>query len=251
MKTQNYNVAIIDDEEDGRGIIELLLKENFPNLTVTLMAEGVAEATRPLVETPPHILFLDVEMDDGTGFDLLSRVSLIDTIVIFVTAHHNYAIKAIKASAFDYILKPINLQELKQAVNRALGILIKRETNETAGKSVADTKKIALPTVTGLDFIDYTTILYCEADDNYTTLYFTDKKSITVSRTLASFEKDLQSVGFFRIHHKYLVNLSQLKSYNKGKGGGSIILSNKKELEVSVRKKGELLKSYLLFKPDS
>src|SRR5215212_7575786 len=246
MSTQGYKVVIVDDEEDAREIIALLLNDFFPGIEVAEKISSITHAARLIPIINPDIVFLDIEMGDGTGFDLLEWLQGFKGMIIFITAFDNYAIKAIKASAADYILKPLNRDEFRQAVNKTLGKL-ERLNYEKPGAathpvSPAEVRKIGIPNLTGYTFVDVDTIVRCEADGNYSTVYFTKIPKITVSKTLSHFENDLKKFGFMRIHHKHLVNLHHVVNYSKGKNGGYITMSDGSELEVSARKKPFLLK---------
>lgn len=245
MNTQHFNALIVDDEQDARDVIELLLNEMFPQIHIVAKADSVSTASHAVKEYCPDIVFLDIEMADGSGFDLLARFKHFPARVIFVTAYSDYAIKAIKASASDYILKPVSRGEFRDAVNKTIGKL-EKENFETLVVSQtqqrSQVKKIGIPNLTGFSFVDTNTIIRCEADGHYTSVFFANKPKAYVSKTLSHFEKELLPFGFFRVHHKHLVNLDFISSYSKGKGGGYITMSDGAELEVSIRKKAELLK---------
>lgn len=245
MKPYPYKAVIIDDEEDGRHIIALLLQQLFPNIRLAGQADSVETAQGLIREQQPDIIFLDVELPDGTGFDVLASAGNIHAQVIMVTAYDHYALKAIKASVLDFVLKPLNKQELKDAVNKAL---IRHHENQEQHRDIADLlsrfqsrmmiRKIRLPTVHGFSLADIDKIIRCEASNNYTTLYFSDQSPVVVSRTLSDFETELKDYGFVRIHHKHLINAGQIAEYLKGKnGGGYVVMRDRVQLQVSVRKK--------------
>ena len=241
MKRSRFKVAIVDDEKDARGMVQLMLKEYFPELDVVCDTGNFREALLEISRHKPHLLFLDVEMPGGNGFELLEKLPFKPTTV-FITAHDGYAIRAIRASAEDYILKPLNRNEFREVVERLLcGLAM----NEEAEHSTSGVRKIAIPSLSGLSFVGVDDILYAEADSNYTVLHWEDKKEV-VCRTLGQFEEDLNSFGFLRVHHKYLINLNHVKTYHKGKGGGSVVLSNQCSIPVSVRKKPELFRAFAL-----
>jgi len=248
---QQYKAIIVDDEEDGRAMIGFLLSELFPMIDVTASCDSYASAYNAIVRNEPDILFLDIEMQGTTGFDLLENLSLTHTQVIFVTAHEHYSIKAIKASALDYLLKPVNRAEFQNAVSRALEKTARPRAGYYAPEALIQLnqrmqmRRIMIPTLTGFSFVDTDRVVYCEAYDNYTIFHLTDKSRLTVSRTLHDYERELAIHGFIRIHHKYLANLKQVIEYVKGKGGGSVMMSNGSQLEVSVRKKADLLKAVM------
>lgn len=250
MQKPELSATIIDDEEDAREILSLLLNELFPFIRVDHQAHGVSSGMEVLTRHQTDLLFLDVEMCDGSGFDLLDRLSVNLDMVIFVTAFDKYAIKALRASAFDYILKPVNREELQSAVNRALGALAQRSAASLQllkglpAFTPLGLHKIALPDLTGMRFVETGSILRCEADGNYAVVHFTHGKKEVVSRSLGQLEEELVAHGFFRIHHKHLVNLRYVTAYQKGKAGGSIRLNDNSEVEVSIRRKAELLRMF-------
>ncbi|MBT2622203.1 response regulator transcription factor [Chryseobacterium sp. ISL-6] len=235
MKTK-VQVCIIDDEQDGRDYISLLLKNEFPDIQISFQASSVEEAYINLVKNAPDILFLDIQLKDGTAFDLLSKFREINSQIIFITAFEHFAIQAIKNGATDYLLKPIKKMDFIMAVNKALEINKKNKSSTTA----INQNKISLPTLQGFKLTNITDIVRCEADSSYTTFYMSDKTKIIVSKTLHEFEEFLADYNFFRIHHKHLINLSHLKEYIKGKGG-QVIMTDNSVLDVSVRKKNDFL----------
>lgn len=244
-------VVIIDDEADGRNILALLLEQHFPALQFSGFAENVAEGVKFIRKVKPDIIFLDVEMPDGTGFDLLSACSGIQSHVILVTAYNHYAIKAIKASVLDYLLKPVNRPEFIAAVNKALerNASIDSPTGITALLESINkhlkVRKIRIPTLHGFSLVNADDIVRCEASGNYTIINFVDRSSITASQSLGEYEAELKSYGFVRIHHKHLININQVLEYNKGKsGGGFVTLVGREVLEVSARKKADFLHAF-------
>ena len=237
--------AIIDDEPKGRSILQQLLALHAPQLNVVGIASNADEGLKIIDTYKPDVVFLDVEMPGKSGFELLRELNTIDFKVVFVSAHNHYSLKAIKFHAFDYLLKPIDLDELKQTIEKlsrfsqaytpeqVTGLLNSRNGNTEIGK-------IAIPSVSSIDLINIDDILYCEASANNTLVYLTNNKKITATKNLKEYEDLLIPRRFFRIHHSYLVNLKHVAKYIKGEGG-SVILSNQKELEVSRRKKQEFL----------
>lgn len=235
MKTK-IQACIIDDEQDGREYISLLLKNEFPDIQISFQASSVEEAYINLIKNAPDILFLDIQLKDGTAFDLLSKFKEINSLIIFITAFEHFAIQAIKNGATDYLLKPIKRMDFIMAVNKALEINKKNKNLATTPNQ----NKISLPTLQGFKLTNIADIVRCEADSSYTTFYMSDKTKIIVSKTLHEFEESLADYNFFRIHHKHLINLSHLKEYIKGKGG-QVIMTDNSVLDVSVRKKNDFL----------
>ncbi|KMQ64850.1 hypothetical protein ACM46_11560 [Chryseobacterium angstadtii] len=236
MKTQ---ICIIDDEKHGRDYIALLLKKEFPDIQIGYEASSVEEAYIYLTKHSPDILFLDIQLNDGTAFDLLSKFKDISSQIIFVTAFENFAIQAIKNGATDYLLKPINKIDFIIAVNKALDNIKKTQPLPTNTNPLQD-HKIILSTLQGFKVIGIADIVRCEADSSYTTFYLINKTKIMVSKTLHEFELMLPELHFFRIHHKHLINVDHLQEYIKGRGG-QVVMSDGSVLDVSFRRKNDFL----------
>lgn len=237
---------IIDDEPKGRSILQQLIALHAPQLTIVGLAANADEGLKIIDSHKPDVVFLDVEMPGKSGFELLRELGSIDFKVVFVSAHNHYSLKAIKFHAFDYLLKPIDLDELKQTIDKLLKssqahvheMLSELLTASKHGNS--ELGKIAISSLTSIDLINVDDILFCEASANNTVVYLTNNKKIVATKNLKEYEDLLAGHRFFRIHHAYLVNLKHVAKYIKGEGG-SVILSNQKELEVSRRKKQDFL----------
>ena len=234
---------IIDDELSGRKAIRSYIKKYTPNIEIIDEADNVKNGLFAILSNKPDIVFLDIRMPDGTGFDLLEKLPNIDFKIIFVTAYEEHAIKAFKYSAVDYLLKPLNPDEFIDAVSR-LGsenklMEIERKV-ELLLLNNKKTEKIALPTSTGLKMIKLCDIIRCESDNNYTMFYLKDKSKILVSKTLKEYDEILSSEGFYRTHKSHLVNVSYIKEYVKGEGG-YVILNEGSSVDVARRKKEGLL----------
>jgi two-component system LytT family response regulator len=209
-------------------------------------AETGEEGLKLIKKLQPAIVFLDIEMPRMDGFEMLHQLTEKNFHLIFTTAYDQYAIKAIKYAAFDYLLKPIDIEELKSAVSKISsqhpGATEKRlaalEQNLQGKNSF---NKIAIPTLDGLLFFDITDIIQLEASSNYTTIYFNNHPRLTASRTLKDFEEMLPADIFFRPHHSHLINLRYIKRYIKG-DGGQIEMKNGNFVDVARRKKEEFLK---------
>lgn len=197
-------------------------------------------------------MFLDIEMPNGSGFDLLESLSEpIDFKIIFITAYHEYALKAFKFSAVDYLLKPINVDELKQAISKV------RPGAEQEPKEKIDTlienisrkggtmNKIALPSMEGLQFVNLDEIIYCESQDNYTQFFLTDGKRVMVSKTIKHFEELLDPERFFRVHRSNIINLKYIDKYVKGEGG-YVVMKQGERIPVSRRRKESFLQLFQL-----
>ncbi|MBL0744550.1 LytR/AlgR family response regulator transcription factor [Chryseolinea lacunae] len=237
---------IVDDESKSRESLQILLHDFVEGVEVKSLCQDISEAMQAIERDKPDIVFLDIQLQRETGFDLLTKVKDINFEVIFTTAYSEYAIKAFRFSAIDYLLKPIDIEELKKAVGkvekRVNGNITSRLTELVQNLRVGTTEnyKLALPTLEGLIFIRTNDILYCEASSNYTQIYTGDGKKYLVSKTLKEYEDLLSDHNFFRIHNSYLINLNAIKKYVKGEGG-YVILSNDVSLDVSKRKKEAFL----------
>lgn len=233
---------IVDDEERGIDALGELIRTYCPGLQVAATATDIDAAATLIRQHRPDILFLDIAMPGGNGFQLLERLEQIDFGVVFVTAYHEYAVRALRFSALDYLLKPVSVDELQQAVQRF------RNRHEQVGNSrryayLKETlaegnpfHKIVLSTTTGYYFVKIADIVYCEADENYTHFFMDDGARHTASRPLKEFEELLERQYFFRIHKSYLINLNQVSFVNKD---AWVVMSNRKELPVSSRKRTE------------
>jgi two-component system, LytTR family, response regulator len=239
---------IVDDEPKSLKNLKILVEDFVDNVVVDALCQDVKSGIEAIKTYSPDIVFLDVQMQSETGFDLLSKIEEIDFEVIFVTAYSQFALQAIKFSAIDYLLKPIDLEELKAAVkkvrNKRPGKTADRlkvlNDHLSGTRGMNDAGKIALPTADGLVFVSICDIFYCEASSNYTIFYTGEKKQYIVSRTLKEFEDLLLDHNFFRIHHSYIVNLNVIKKYVKG-DGGYVILNNSVSLDVAKRRRSDFL----------
>jgi two-component system LytT family response regulator len=234
--------VIVEDEANSREILRSYLAKYCEN--VTLLGEGatIEEGLAQIKKHQPDLVFLDVEMPFGNAFDLLDQLPERSFETVFVTAYNQYAMDALNHHAAYYLMKPINIDELVKAVDYVRAIKEKENALEgqvLQARSVRAEGKITLPQQDGFQVLEVSDIYFCKADDNYTEIYL-EKKKIVVSKTLKYFEDALQSYSFARIHKSYLVNVSEVVKYKKGKGG-SVVLSNGKELSVSASKKADLL----------
>jgi len=241
-------VIIIDDEAKGRLALRQKLKNYCPNVNILAEAADGIEALAAIEKHHPQLIFLDIEMPKMNGFEMLNNIEEKDFQIIFTTAYDQYAIKAIKYAAFDYLLKPVDIEELKTAILRA-GNAEPQKTKkqiELLQQNIQHPKKqlnkLAIPTLEGLLFFDINDIIHLEANSNYTFIHFSDKTKITASKTLKEFEDILPEDIFFRTHHSHLINLNFIKRYIKG-DGGQIELQNGNYVDVSRRKKEEFLKA--------
>lgn len=236
---------IVDDEPKARENLQILLQDFVKGVEVIALCHNVEEAIAAVGAHSPDVVFLDIQLQRETGFDLLTRLKEINFEVIFTTAYSEYAIKAFKFSAIDYLLKPIDIEELKKAVSKVEKRVSNNMTSRLAQlvqnlkQGSAENYKIALPTLEGLVFVNIKDILYCEASSNYTQIFTTEEKYL-VSKTLKEYDELLSDHNFFRIHNSYLININSIKKYVKGEGG-YVVLNNNTALDVSKRKKEAFL----------
>lgn len=237
---------IIDDEKRSRESLKQLVVDECPDVEVLDMADSVANGADAIKKHQPNLLFLDIEMQDGTGFDLLEKVANSNFHVIFTTAFENYALKALKLSAVDYILKPINPVELKEAVSKAKELIEQKDQDKNFElllqnlQSNTGKHKIALPSSEGLTFINVNDIIRCQADGSYTHFFFKDRKKILVSKKIKEYEELLSPYNFVRVHHSHLVNLDEVAKYVRG-DGGYVVMSDGETVYVSKRKKEDFM----------
>ncbi len=242
---------IIDDENRSREMLQNLINEYCKNIEVIATADSVTAGIEAINKYSPDLLFLDIEMNKETGFDLLEEIDVIDFEVIFTTAHENYALKAFKFCAIDYLLKPIDVEELKLAIEK----VEKKKSNSAfkekfdlfmhnIKKGNNDDQRLAVSTNEGLVFINVSDILRCEANGAYTYLHLKNKTRIVVSKNLKEYEQLLAEHNFLRVHNSFIINLKEIKKYVRG-DGGYVIMSDDTTVDVSKRKK-ELFLSHIL-----
>lgn len=244
--TMPTTALIIDDEESARITLKGLLQERHPQLQVVGVAADVPRGIDLVRSKRADILFLDVELGPMTGFDLLKAVTQQRPHVIFTTAHENYAVRAIRFNALDYLLKPILPEELDDAVYKAIRQLSGAERPgdlpALLGTVVSD-RQLALPVNDGLNLVHLDDILYCNSDDNYTEVFVRgEKRAQVICRPLSSFDRFLVPQGFVRIHQSHLVNRKHIKRYVKGEGG-EVHMSDGRNLPVSRRMKAALMEA--------
>ncbi len=236
---------IIDDEQHSRAALRNLLEEFCPDVEIAGEADGYKTGVAKIRETNPDLVFLDIQMPDGTGFRVLEDTKPYDFEVIFTTAYDSFAIKAFKYSAMDYLLKPIDAVELQNSVDR---VKKSKLGNENPGielllKSIREREnpgKLVLSTFEGMHVVKIQDIIRCQSDDYYTRFFFKNKKELLVSKTLKEYEQILSEHNFIRPHKSHLINIRYIKSYMK-MDGGSIILTDGSEIPVSRRKKEMVL----------
>ncbi len=237
---------IIDDNQKARDFLKRDLEKFCPEIKILGEADGVVSGLKAIKKQKPEIVFLDIHMEDGTGFDILELLDNISFKVIFTTASDAHAIQAFKFSAIDYLLKPIDPEELVVAVNKAVkGALLEKENvsilkSHLKQEDKNGLKKIALHTSEKIQICELTEIIRCQADVNYTHFSLKGGNSILVTKTLKHFDQLLTPAGFCRVHQSHLINLTEVKEYVKA-DGGYIVMSNGDRVPVSSRKKSGVM----------
>jgi len=254
--SKRISCVVVDDEERSRNYLFKIIGRYCPELFILGTAANMKEGVELINREKPKLIFLDIEMPDGTGFEVLKNITPYDFEVIFVTGYNDHAIRAIKVDALDYLLKPLDTDELKAAVRKAeqkirnaamksadfSNFLQKiNNQNETPG-----TDKLSIPTSKGIDFVFIKNIIYCEAQKNYTTFYLIEGKTLVSSKNIGEYEKKLpfelttDRSRFFRAHKSYLVNLFYLKSYDNREN--YLELTNGKKIPIAQRRRSDFLK---------
>jgi two-component system LytT family response regulator len=236
---------IIDDNLNNRLHLSGMIRDFFPNISVMGEADGVQTGIQAINKLRPELVLLDIKMADGDAFDLLKQIENIFFRIIFVTAYEEYAMKAIKFSALDYLLKPVTVEDLKIALDKAENQILNDlklqlstlQLNTTSSKN----KTIVLRTSDKIYLVEVMEIIRCESDGNYTMFFTKEGQKYMVSNPMKEYEDILGDHGFFRIHKSHIVNTSFINSYDKE---GYVVLKDKTMLPVSKRKKGELLELF-------
>lgn len=248
------SAIIVDDHASARKALTGLLHQFCPEITVAAEAGCIQDAIPLILDLRPDILFLDIEMPGGTGFDLLRNLTSYDFTLIITTAHHKYAIEAIRFCALDYLLKPVQAAELREAMQRAesswnnhsvqINILQEKLDNRDTQK------RIILPVKDGMKVFRYTDILRMESDSNYTYVFFTNEPSILIAKSLKHFDELLSPYGFFRAHQSHLINLSYVQRYISGRGG-KIEMTNGDVVELARSRKKDFFRVLGQPEPDN
>ncbi len=254
MPAENVTALIVDDEFLSRNYLSKLILLSSPDVKIVGQAATTDEAFVAINDLNPDIIFLDIMLKNETGFDLLQRFGQLPAEIIFTTAFNEYALKAFKFNALDYLLKPIDREELRSAIDRAKKRISSNQKTDPAqmeqffetirGQHTVQ-NKIAIPTAEGFEIMELDEILYCQSSSSYTHFYLTNKRKLTSSYPLRQYDEMLSEKNFFRAHKSFLVNLAHVKVYRKGEGG-TIVMSDGQEIEVSRRNKDAFIK---IFKP--
>lgn len=239
--------VVIDDIDTIRHKNIDIIKANCPNIAIIGQANSVDSGTSIIKQIVPDLVFLDVEMPDGTGFDLLQRLRPFSFKVIFITGYEDFAIRAFRFSAIDYLLKPLDVSELIEAVKKAEESInkeyleIKLNTLFSNLERPKDLQKLVLKTAEKIYSVNIQDIVHCESDKNYTTFYFINAPRLVVSTTLKEYETLLKPFNFFRAHQSHLINMIYFDHFIKSDGGNTIVMKNKSKIPLAVRKKEEFL----------
>jgi two-component system LytT family response regulator len=238
---------IIDNEEKIRNGLIKQLEKFCPAVTEIHTAPGVESGLQEIKRIQPDIVFLDVEMDDGTGFDLVKKLDTIRFQLVFITAHDKYAVNAFRMSAIDFLLKPVDPEELVNCVNKAqknihadsIGLQY-RNLQESLGSMAFAERKMVLRDSESIYVIKITDILYCMAEGPYTVFFLQGNQKITISKHLKEYDELLEPFGFVRPHRTYLINVRRIIRFDKA-DGGTLVMENNQSIPVSVRKKEEIM----------
>ena len=252
--SKKLKTLIVDDEQDAVNFINSIIGEYCPSLEVVAKANNIVQGAAAINDKKPDLVFLDVEMPNGNGFDLLAQFPEKDFEVVFITAFNHYAIKAIKFSAVDYILKPINIHEFIEAVNR---VVKKRSERPSQGNEnlkilmenlrTSPPSRMAIPTADGMEYLNPRDIIRIEADRSYSWFFLTGGRKILVSKHLKEFQELLSDRHFFRSHNSHLINLKYVKKYIR-KEGGYIEMTDNTMIPVSRNRKDLFLAHMAKFK---
>jgi two-component system, LytTR family, response regulator len=242
---------IIEDEKNSQELLRELITEYCEDVEIVAIAGSVGEGLAAIEKHKPDLLFLDIELPDGDGFQVLEKSEDREFDVIFTTAYDQYAMRAFKFSATDYLLKPVDIEELQTAVTRVHEKRASGDQPDRAPQIDAllqnirniqqPLKRIVLPTTHGFTVVNPDDIVRCESDRNYTFIFLTDGRRILVSRTIKEYEEMLEPYNFFRIHQSHVINLHYLKNYIRGRGG-YVEMTDGSQLDVSARRKADFLK---------
>lgn len=244
--------VLVDDEYQARSLLGKLIEDNFSGIEIIGQATDVQSAFEAIQSLKPDLVFLDIQMRNETGFDLLLRFSNIRFDVIFITAYHEYALKAFRFNAIDYLLKPILLTELNEAIEKvkrkglsAQHVSIEQliRLQESISNPQRIPEKITVPTSNGFILLSLTDILYCEAQNNYTQFHLSNGQIITSSYTLKQYHEMLTNYDFFRANRSFLINLTHVKMYKRN-DGGLIVMDNGIEVELSHQQKESFLQHF-------
>jgi two-component system LytT family response regulator len=243
--------VIVDDEIDSIRVLQRLLETACPNVDLVGKADGVETGLLMIQTSRPDLVFLDIEMTKGNAFDLLNQLQPLNFRVIFVTAFDNYALRAFKYSAVDYLLKPVDMDDLRNAVERVSSELLEKSMVEKMQALLENVstlqlsrQKMAIPTINGLIFVTIEDIIRLEAKGSYTIIYLGNKEQVMATRNIKEYEDLLPETIFCRVHNSHIINLQNIQKYNKGRGG-YITMEDGSSIEVATRRREEFLRRLL------
>lgn len=235
---------IIDDEPAAGEVLKTLIERHTSQIKICEICYNIPQAIKAIKECKPNIIFLDIELGDGSGFEILEEFKGLEARVVFVTAYEHYAIQAIKYNAFDYILKPILPEELQQTIDKIFSDELKQQPYPNFSALLhqlsKEEEKIAIPTRKGMEYFKLNDIVFIEGQGSYAKLHFTNGDEMLVTKKLKDFEEKLGNSGYMRIHKSYLINLSQVNGVLK-EDGGYVEVANNKKLPISATYKKEVL----------
>jgi len=242
---------IVDDEQHCTDRLTKLLSKYSDKLDIVGSCDTVLTAKQAIEKWQPDVVFLDVQLHDMTGFDLLTQLKEVSFEIVFTTAYNSYAVKAFRSSALDYLLKPVDADEFDETIQK---IIEKTDQKDTSKKietlfynfehKVNGVKKIAIPALDGHSFVKIDDIIRCKSDGNYTDIFLISKRKITATRTLKYFEELLDGPQFFRAHKSHYINMGFVEKYVKGKGG-HVQMADGASIEIAVRRREEFLKKLM------
>jgi two-component system LytT family response regulator len=242
---ETIRTVIIDDEPDSVQLMRLTIEKHFPQLEIAGTFNSSVKASEQIVALQPDLLFLDIEMPVINGFDLLEKIMPVEFSVVFVTAYNDFAIKAFRFNALDYLVKPVSIEDLREVVKK----VEKRQHIQTDQLQVLQQQfrkgnitKIAIPSQTGVTFIDLKDIVFVEAKSNYSELVLVDKRKILISKTLKDIQYVLEQQQFLRIHRQYIINLNEVKHFNRNES--LLTMTTNDVLAVSRLQKDKLIDQY-------
>lgn len=250
--TEYINVLIVDDEFQSRKLITKMLSLFFPEINIIAEAATVNEALLYIEHNKPGLIFLDIQLQKENGFDLLNKITSHRFELIFITAYNEFAVKAFRYNALDYLMKPVAADEFREAVKKALNKIKESKKTSLVQLELLNHQlkhpqklpgRIVIPSVEGYLVIPIDNISYCHANSNYTEFYLTDKTKVISSYNMGQYEDILNEHNFFRIHRSFMINLAHIRMFKKGEGG-IVVMNDGKEIEVSRSNKEVFLKLF-------
>lgn len=236
---------VVEDDHSSFDHLKLLIEEHFPQIEIISHCTTIKDSAEKIDTLKPDLVFLDIELPDGYGFDIFEKIKYRNFDLIFVTAYNDYAVRAFDFAALHYLVKPVTKDSLQIALERhrqkASVSELDNKLKVVQNNLTSSKTKIMLPTGNGLEIFDINEIVRCEADDNYTNIYFKDKKYLIVTRNLSQLENILSDVGFYRIHRKYLVNVNYVRKVKKSKTDPVVVMSDGAQLSISEARMEEFL----------